>query len=79
MLQDHDPLIPCQLFFLPLVKKAIILLWKPCSWRFFYSEECDICKLHCMSKNGNGNGNGIYMPHFLFAYSNVVYITSVQG
>ena len=27
----------------------------------------------------NGNGNGIYIPHFLYAYSNAVYITTVQG
>ena len=24
----------------------------------------------------NGNGNGIYIPHFLYAYSNAVYITN---
>ena len=27
----------------------------------------------------NGNGNSIYILHFLFTYSNVVNITSVQG
>ena len=29
---------------------------------------------------GNGNGKyGIYILHFLYTYSNAVYITSVQG
>ena len=29
--------------------------------------------------NQNGNGNGIYTAHFLYTYSNAVYIISAQG
>ena len=29
--------------------------------------------------NGNGNGNGIYIPHFLFTYSNAAYITIYEN
>ena len=28
--------------------------------------------------NGNDNDNGIYIPHFLYAYSNAVYIISMN-